>query len=121
MIKYLKHENPEYYEVIVEGEIDLNGLLDIIKHLGSNIEANNIKLLQNYSNAAFKLNPDEMVLLTNTTHDYLSYFDRVKTASLVSDSNVTALNMLYGASIQDPRFNQQAFSTRSAALFWLLD
>lgn len=121
MINYIEHRNPDYYEVIAEGEITLLQFIEAIKYFGTHIKTNQINILQNFSKATFNIHPNDIEILTKTTLDYLANFSSVKTASIVSEANVTALNMLYGASIQDKRFDQQPFFSRETALIWLLN
>jgi hypothetical protein len=109
-------------EVFYEGEITLNDLAEY----GNNVCLDtslprNLRILTDATKASYnKLDPGQIPAVIELTKENIKPFQRVKAAFIQSKPIETALSHLLELEFDSDKYHHSVFSTRKAALDWLL-
>jgi hypothetical protein len=109
-------------ETIFEGKITFEDIVDYITQL-RNIEKfpKRLLILSDCVHGRFSFTSEEDQLIAGIVKQYAPAFEQIKDAIIVDDPRTTAYSVLYrNASAYIPNYQFEIFSTRQAAIDWLL-
>lgn len=121
MIKLNYIENNDFYELNYNGEIKINEIKEYLNSLYMMETPDIVKFLHNGHDATFKIEPEEIDSIKQIALKILDKHTMVKIASLHNDPEGTSLSILASYNISAENFRYKTFSTKDAALLWLLD
>lgn len=114
------NEDSHFDEIIFSGKLTLARFNEIIKKFVDEHNESNLKILQNFDGAIFDISYTEVKDLVATSLTLLDKYTYIKTASVVQTHNELAMNMLYGAMMNNKYFQQKNFTDREVAIAWLI-
>ncbi len=121
MISYQFNHNLQIIEVEYTGDVDLNQLLEYgerVKNDGS--LPRDLLILTDATKANYLFDIAENSVMLETLKDQLKPYNSVRVAVIHSKPMETAMSMLVDADHKIADYNHMVFTTRRAALQWLL-
>jgi hypothetical protein len=121
MISYEFNEELEILEVFYTGDISL---LDVLEY-GEMIKKDfslprDLKILTDATRANYTINPGEISHLHQVMKEQIKPYHSVKTAVIQEKPLETAISMLVDSQGPIQAYQHQVFSSRKAAIKWLL-
>ena len=121
MISYSFNESLQILEVTYEGDICLDDLIDYGNQICSNEELpRNLKILADATKANYKVTPEDISIVAEYTEKQIEPYESVRAAFIQSKPVETALSHLVEHEINSKKYRHAVFSTRKAALNWLM-
>jgi hypothetical protein len=80
-----------------------------------------LKILTDATHAIYKLSPEEIALMLYDLKKQIKPYHSVKTAVIQDKPFETAISMLVDVDLNIPDYMHKVFSTREAAMDWLLE
>lgn len=121
MISYKFNNNLQILEVEYSGEVDLKQLIEYgekIKNDGS--LPRNLLILTDATKANYLFKISETSIMLDTLKEQLKPYTSVRTAVIHQKPMETAFSMTVDAEQEIPGYQHMVFTTRTAALNWLL-
>jgi len=122
MIKYNFNEELNVLEVFYTDDIYLQDLIEygeMLQH--SETLPRDLKILTDATNANYKLIPAEVKILTEAMKNQIRSYNSVKTAYFHQKPYETAMSYIVKNESFKNDYQHNVFSTREAALHWLLN
>jgi hypothetical protein len=120
MINYEIDENG-IFTVKFKGDISFDEILAFIQILKDfNELKNQLKVLYDLSDAELELSQEQVRQISEKGIEATSRFERVMAAFVVSEPKETAYSIIFSLLNSSPHTIRDVFSTRSAAISWLL-
>jgi hypothetical protein len=121
MINYEFNIDLQILEVYYLGDINLSDLMDY----GEMVRQNNslprdLKILTDATTAIYKFTPAEVTILFDALVEQIKSYSTVRTAVIQHKPLETALSFLVDSQEPIESYEHKVFSTRRAALDWLL-
>jgi hypothetical protein len=121
MINFNFNNELQVLEVFYEGKITLDDLTGYGNSISSNDSLpRNLKILADATKASYELTPGEIPRIVELTKEHIKPYKHVKAAFLQSKPLETALSHLLELEFTPGKYEHAVFSTRKAALAWLL-
>lgn len=120
MISYAFIEN--ILHVTIEGKTTLSDLYDFLEEVGTiqNLPED-LKIFYDLRKASIELKLDEISNLSKKAEEKTLNCKSVRTAFCVKDPKMTAYAMLFSWLPENTRIKREQFSTKKAAMDWLLE
>jgi hypothetical protein len=121
MIEYKFNEELQILEVLYEGPIRIS---DLMKY-GNSVFTDeslprDLRILTDAKKASYILLPEEIPQVVRMTLKHIKPYNKVKAAFIQSKPIETALSLLLELEIKSGKYKHSVFSSRQAALHWLL-
>lgn len=121
MIQY-SITNDGILQINIKGKTSANDLRNYLNEFGNNDNLpKELLTFYNLRNADMNLNLLEIVSVAKLAKKVTSHYKSVRTAFLVNKPNVTAYSMLFIQAPSNRKSKRKVFSTKEAAINWLLD
>ena len=121
MIKTFFNKDILILEVDFVGEIRFADLFEYGEKIRLDKELpRNLKILTNATQANYKLSPEEITLMQKDLKEQIKSYNSVKTAVVQDKPFETAISMLVDVDLSIPDYSHKVFSTRMAAMEWLM-
>jgi len=122
VIKTFYNKDLIILEVDFIGEIYFTDLYEYGEKIREDMELpRDLKILTNATQAIYKLSPEEITLMLNDLKEQIKPYHSVKTAVVQDKPFETAISMLVEVDLSIPDYMHKVFSTRKAAMEWLLE
>ncbi|NJO92730.1 MAG: hypothetical protein HC831_29995 [Chloroflexia bacterium] len=108
------------FTVVFTGDILFDSIISYLDDF-KNMQGlpKNLKLLYNFTNANFHLDPVKIKIISDKATDVTSNYTSIRTAFVVAEPKVTAYSMLFSLMNNTEKTSREIFSTLSAAIDWL--
>ena len=121
MIDYKFNEELQILEVIYEGSIRISDLMNYGNSIFSDESLpRDLRILTDAKKASYILLPEEIPQVIKMTLQHIKPYNKVKAAFIQSKPIETALSLLLELEFQSGKYKHSVFSSRQAALHWLL-
>jgi hypothetical protein len=121
MIKYKFNEELQILEVRYEGSIRISDLMEYGNSVFTDESLpRDLRILTDAKNASYILLPEEIPQVIKMTLKHIKPYNKVKAAFIQSKPIETALSLLLELEFKSGKYKHSVFSTRQAALHWLL-
>ncbi|MFP4367755.1 MAG: hypothetical protein ACLFQA_11735 [Bacteroidales bacterium] len=121
MIRFEFNDQLQILEVFYEGTINFIDLVDYGNKIFSNSSLpRDLKILTYASGAGYHLEHHELPLLTKKLEEHIRPYNKIRAAFIQSRPRETAYSILMEQEIAHDKYDHAVFSTRKAALEWLL-
>jgi hypothetical protein len=121
MISYHFNDELQMLEVFYEGVIGISDLTSYGRSIFSDISLpRDLRILTDVTEATYNLKPDEIPLIIELTQQHIKPYNKVKVAFIQSKPLETALSYLLEMKFPPGKYKHSVFSTRRAAINWLL-
>lgn len=119
MINYLFEE--QIYKVAFTEKVDFKEVLDFLKEFYTNKSLpDKVYVLYDLRTANFKFTLNEIRLISKLAEHSTKRYKKIKTAILVKNPKLTAYTMLFSIQSVGRKTQRKIFSTKDAAIKWLL-
>ncbi len=121
MIEYKFNEELQILEVFYEGTISISDLIDYGNSVFSDESLpRDLRILTDASKASYIILPEEIPQVIKLTLQHIKPYNKVKAAFIQSKPIETELSQLLELEFQSGKYEHSVFSSRQAALHWLL-
>lgn len=101
--------------------VTLQEIVDYIDATKNNDDLpRSLKILTDATNTDFNLNPDELYKIVEANNQSLEKYNYIIDAIVVESPKVMAISILYKEMAENNKYIFKVFSTREAAIDWLL-
>jgi len=123
MDKDIKVEMKEHYlEVSLKGDIEFSDYFELLQGVGTQKDLpKKLRVLGIDNGLNIKFSPSDTLKLADVRKQTIEQFEDVKHAYVVDDPMNTALAVLTTSETQSPNYSVKIFSSKKAALDWLLE
>lgn len=122
MIRYSFNEELNVLEVFYSGDIYLKDLIEYGEMIRESISfPRDLRILTDATKANYLLKPDEVRLVKNIMKEQIKPYKTVKTAVFHQKPFETAMSFILKNEAPIDDYQHDVFSTREAALDWLIN
>jgi len=101
--------------------VTLNEIIDYIDSTKLNRSyPRKLKIITDARGADFSFTPDDLPKIVEANNSSMEQYDFIIDAIITDDSKTTAISMLYQEFSRVPNYRFKVFSTRDAAINWLI-
>ncbi|MDA3954288.1 MAG: hypothetical protein PF485_11620 [Bacteroidales bacterium] len=121
MITYKFNTKLQILEVIYEGSIQLNDLMEFGNEIyGNDSLPRQLLILTDVTKAQYNIKRSEFQIMIDMLKEHVKPFQLVKAAFIQNKPKETAYSLILEMKNKLPNYYHSVFSTREAALSWLL-
>ena len=121
MITFDYNNDLQILEVQYIGEIHLKDMMDYGEMIrNSEVLPRNLKILTDATKAEYKFTVAELKIVLQAMEEQIKPYNSVKTAVIQQKPRETAISFLVDGNEPIQNYQHKVFSTRKAALHWLL-
>ena len=121
MIGMTHNEELDILEIVYQGDIALNDILEYGKKIKDNkYLPRNLKMITDATKANYLFSLNEIQIISHALKENTKHFESVKSAMLQSKPIETAKSMIMQQENVTLHYQHKIFYTRTAALKWLL-
>lgn len=116
------NEKYEILEIVYSGDISFDDMISLGEKIRDNINLpRELKMLTDATKASYNFTPDKIPIINQKIKNDIKNYISVKAAFLQSRPTETAMSVVFEEQNEVEKYNHRIFSTREAALQWLLN
>ncbi len=107
---------------IFQGEVTIDKLVDYIRATKNNTDyPRKLKIFTDSEHAEMNFSPADLMRIVEENYNSLEKYTFIHDAIVVDSPRVTAITMLYQELAKTNKYKFEVFSSRDAALQWLVE